>query len=59
MAYYSYNNIFSSLVYVTKNALSDLDGSNLINNNHPTPLYQYIYNYSVIITGILLFLFSS
>ena len=50
---------FNPWFSVTKNALSDLGGGNLINNNHPAPLYPYIYNYGMIITGILLFLFSS
>jgi len=50
---------FNPWFSVTKNALSDLGGGNMINNNHPAPLYPYIYNYGMIITGFFLFLFSS
>ncbi len=50
---------FNPWFSVTKNALSDLGGGNLINNGHPAPLYPYIYNYGMVITGFFLFLFSS
>jgi hypothetical membrane protein len=43
---------------LTSNALSDLGGGNLINNGHPSPAYPEIYNYGMIITGVLIGFFS-
>ncbi|WP_153274233.1 DUF998 domain-containing protein [Picrophilus oshimae] len=44
---------------ITKNALSDLGGGNLINNGHPAPALPEIYNFGLIIEGILIALLSS
>ena len=43
---------------VNSNALSDLGGGNFQNNGHPSPSYPFVYNYGLIITGILIGLFS-
>ncbi len=43
---------------VTNNALSDLGGGNLLLNGHPAPTDPWVYNYGLIITGIIIALFS-
>ena len=43
---------------ITRNALSDLGGGNMILNFHPAPTDPYIYNVGLMITGILIALFS-
>ena len=43
---------------VTKNALSDLGGGNLILNGHPAPTYPWVYNDGLIITGLIIAFFS-
>ncbi|MGP6207211.1 DUF998 domain-containing protein [Cuniculiplasma sp. SKW3] len=43
---------------ITSNALSDLGGGNLKNNGHPSPTYPFVYNYGLIVTGILIGAFS-
>ncbi len=42
---------------ITKNALSDLGGD--VNNNHPFPVLPEIYNFGLIIEGILIAFLSS
>lgn len=43
---------------VTGNALSDLGGGTLLLNGHPAPAYPWVYNYGLIITGVIIALFS-
>lgn len=43
---------------ITSNALSDLGGGNFKNNGHPSPTYPFVYNYGLILTGILIGAFS-
>lgn len=43
----------------TQGALSDLGGGNPTANGHPAPAYPYVYNYGLIITGILIMILSS
>ncbi|MGC9134750.1 DUF998 domain-containing protein [Caldisphaera sp.] len=67
--YFSYLAILSSWITIlisvyfnpwfklTRNALSDLGGGNLL-SGHPPPKYPFIYNYGMIITGLFMILFS-
>ena len=42
----------------TGNALSDLGGGNLLMNGHPAPTDPYVYNIGLMVTGVLIALFS-
>lgn len=44
---------------VTGNALSDLGGGNQILNGHPSPNMPFVYNDGMILTAILIILFSA
>ncbi len=44
---------------ITNNALSDLGGGNMILNSHPAPADPYVYNIGLMITGIIIAIFSS
>lgn len=42
----------------TGNALSDLGGGNLLLNGHPTPTDPFVYNIGLMVTGVLISIFS-
>jgi hypothetical membrane protein len=44
---------------VTRNALSDLGGGNKLLNGHPSPIDPFIYNGGLMVTGIIIAIFSS
>ncbi len=45
--------------HVTGNALSDLGGGNPLLNGHPAPTDPWIYNYGLILTGLLIATFCA
>ncbi|AFZ69883.1 putative membrane protein [Caldisphaera lagunensis DSM 15908] len=58
----SWVTIFTSISFnpwfkINKNAFSDLGGGSYI-NGHPPPMFPFIYNVGMIITGSLIFIFS-
>ncbi len=42
----------------TGNALSDLGGGNLVMNGHPAPTDPFVYNVGLMVTGVLIAIFS-